>query len=116
MTFRHWSRVTHSLLQNRPVVDQHHTYSTEQVEEVLRCAVDAIIETLASGGEFYVQEIGGLVVENRRQRQVASGLTGQRYTVPPRLAVRFRPSSLLLDAVRRANTHQPEDPPSFQNS
>ena len=66
-------------------------------------AVDAVVEvvggTLGAGGRVRVDGLGIFEVVERAAKVGRNPQTGQRIDVPPRKAVRFRPSKSLRESV-----------------
>jgi DNA-binding protein HU-beta len=66
-------------------------------------AVDAVVEvvggTLGAGGRVRVDGLGIFEVVQRAAKVGRNPQTGQRIDVPPRKAVRFRPSKSLRESV-----------------
>jgi nucleoid DNA-binding protein len=97
MNLRQWARRTRSALNDRPAAERPYAYSAAQVEDVLRMAVDVLIDLLAEGEELRIDALGRLWVEAKTARRLVSNLgsASLEYTLSDRRVVRFRPSSRL---------------------
>jgi nucleoid DNA-binding protein len=95
MKLREWARATQKHMMNEtPAAERSKYLSQADVEEVLRVAIDTMIEALANGDELHVRSLGRFWVEELPPRRVVSNLpdTAPEYHVKPRLKVRFRSS------------------------
>lgn len=114
MNLREWARATH-----RALAEQRDeggaALSSDVVEQVLRVAINTLIDALVDGGELRIDALGRLWVEGKAARRVVSNLARKRrvYAVGHRKVVRFRASKGL---VARLNNQASYEEPKLAQS
>lgn len=97
MNLREWARATHRALSEQRE-EGATALSGDVVEQVMRAAINTLVDALVDGGELRIDALGRLWVEKKVARRVVSNLAGKRrvYSVGDRRAVRFRASTRLV--------------------
>lgn len=97
MNLAEWTQQTYDALRARRPGSIRRSYTKEEVQEVLRMAIDVLVAELEEGGDLALADLGRLWVETRRPRTVRSYLGGQpaSYEIKARRQILFRMSERL---------------------
>ena len=68
-----------------------------KVSEILAPAVDQINADLANNSSITIQNFGTFQTKKKAERISVNPLTKQRFLVPPKISVQFKPSSVLKE-------------------
>jgi DNA-binding protein HU-beta len=68
-----------------------------KVSEILAQAVDQINADLANNSLITIQNFGTFQTKKKAERISVNPLTKQRFLVPPKISVQFKPSSVLKE-------------------
>ncbi|HKM44903.1 MAG TPA: HU family DNA-binding protein [Dysgonamonadaceae bacterium] len=68
-----------------------------KVSEILAQAVDQINADLANNSLITIQNFGTFQTKKKAERISVNPLTKQRFLVPPKISVHFKPSSVLKE-------------------
>ena len=90
MTKEHLAEAVHGKLQG----------SKKQAQEVVELIFDKITEALKRGDEVTVSGFGSFRVTKRAARSGVNPRTGEKISIPPMNAPKFRPGKGLKDAVK----------------
>ncbi len=98
MKFKEWVKATHQALANGTPENRQRQISQAEVDRVLRQSMSVLAQSLQSGNDLRLNDIGRLWVEQRDPRNVVNNLTGQgsSHRIAQRKVVRFRASTKLL--------------------
>ncbi|MBN1311670.1 MAG: HU family DNA-binding protein [Anaerolineae bacterium] len=101
MNLAQWTQQTYDTLRARRYARR--TYTKDEVQEILRTAVDILVDELAEEGDLALADLGRLWVETRKPRTIHSSLEGQptTYEIGARKRVVFRMSERLKKTLNR---------------
>ena len=100
MNLAQWTQQTYDALRARHPGSRH-TYTKEEIHEVVRMAIDILVDELEQGGDLALADVGQLWVETRQPRTVLSHLGGQpaSYQVVARRRALFKMSKRLKQVL-----------------
>jgi nucleoid DNA-binding protein len=98
MNLREWVKATHRVLASQPAENRQKDFLIAEVDMILRQSISVLIESLQTGDDLRLDDLGRLWVEQRDPRKVANNLKGQgkSHRLARRSVVRFRASTRLL--------------------
>jgi integration host factor subunit beta len=73
-----------------------------RVLEIVQQVLDGITDTLVQEGRIELRNFGVFEVQKRKARQARNPRTGEKVSVPERLAVAFKPGREMLERVRQS--------------
>lgn len=97
MNLADWAQQIYDTLRTRRPGYARRSYTKEEVQEILRTAIDVLVAELEDEGDLALADLGRLWVETRRPRTIHSSLRGQpaTYQIGARKRVLFRMSDRL---------------------
>jgi integration host factor subunit beta len=84
------------------------SYSRQEVRDLVKKVFDIITDELASGNRIEFRQFGVFEVRERRARTAKNPRTNERFEVPSRVTVRFKPGQDLKAEVNRRNGAVPD--------
>jgi len=118
MKFKEWVKATHQALASGTPENRQRQFSQAEVSIVLRQSLSVLAQSLQSGGDLRLNDIGRLWVEQKAPRKVANNLTGQgtSHRLAERKVVRFRASTRLLTHLNPSSSEIGQEIPSENES
>lgn len=77
-------------------------HKTDDVQGMVRTAMQTIIQTLTEGDSVSISGLGCFEVKKRMERIITNPGTGQKMLVPPKLVANFKPFATLKEKMKSA--------------
>lgn len=74
--------------------------SNKEIQNLTNIFVSELADNMEDGSILSVQGFGNFEVKKKLERIVVNPTTKQRMLVPPKLALSFKPSSILKDKLK----------------
>jgi len=115
VNLRQWARATHKAIGDQSAERRQRDFSMADVEMILRQSISVLGESLCSGGDLRLHDLGRLWVEQKAPHSMISNLPDQKrqYDLEERKVLRFQASARLVTIIRSgpatADNHAQED-------
>lgn len=88
------------------LVAQQTGYSISDVEAVLKSEDEVIAEAISQGVEVKKHKLFKLEIETKKEKWAWDGFNKEKFYIPEKKVVKFKPLSMLVDAVNKMNEEQ----------
>lgn len=83
------------------VSEQFDTISKKDVDKIVSCAFEKMIETLSAGDTLEIAGFGKFVVKERKERMGINPMTMEKICIPASKYVKFTSSKSLKDLINK---------------
>lgn len=75
-------------------------YSVEDTQKLVRSVLASMVKQLEGGKTVAINGFGAFEVKKRLERVMVSPSTGERFLVPPKLVLNFKPTSSIKERLK----------------
>lgn len=72
-----------------------------ETQRLVEALTEVMADSLSEGDNITIQGFGNYEVKKKQERIIVNPSTKQRQLIPPRLAVAFKPSTVLKDKFKK---------------
>lgn len=83
------------------VLSARNSISAKEAQQMVEKLMETIADHLDAGDTVSIQGFGNFDVKKKMERVIVNPGTKQRQLIPPKLAIAFKPSTVLKDKIKK---------------
>lgn len=83
------------------VLSARNSISAKEAQQMVEKLMETIADHLDAGDTVSIQGFGNFDIKKKMERVIVNPSTKQRQLIPPKLAIAFKPSTVLKDKIKK---------------